>query len=87
MKVHYRVLALSATPGNDLIKIQKVIKNLSISQIEIREEEDPDVKGYLKDKQIHHLCVKDSPVIMEQLGSLEFLMVKINEKLTQIFKG
>jgi ERCC4-related helicase len=33
-------MALSATPGNDLIKIQKVIKNLSISDIEIREEDD-----------------------------------------------
>lgn len=29
-KTPYRVLALTATPGNDLKKLQKIIKNLSI---------------------------------------------------------
>ena len=37
-KINYWVVALTATPGNDLEKIKKLIANLNISEIEIREE-------------------------------------------------
>ena len=33
-------MALTATPGNDIEKIQKIIKNLSIADIDTREETD-----------------------------------------------
>jgi ERCC4-related helicase len=41
------VLALTASPGSDKQRIQEVCDNLFIEQIEYRNEEDPDVKGYI----------------------------------------
>lgn len=48
----YRVLALSATPGNDAKAIQKVIYNLKIGAVEVRGEDDEDVAQYTNLKQI-----------------------------------
>lgn len=49
-KAQFRVLALSATPGSDIRKIQQVIDNLRITHIEIRTEDDPDVTRYVHEK-------------------------------------
>jgi len=43
---HFRVLALSATPGADNAKINEVISNLYISNLETRTEDDPELKQY-----------------------------------------
>jgi ATP-dependent DNA helicase MPH1 len=40
----YRVLALSATPGNEFDSIQEVLNNLCISKLEVKDEEDFEVK-------------------------------------------
>eukprot|EP00924_Labyrinthula_sp_SR-Ha-C_P008777 augustus_masked-scaffold_2-processed-gene-2.27-mRNA-1 protein AED:0.23 eAED:0.24 QI:0/-1/0/1/-1/1/1/0/807 len=47
-----RVLALSATPGNDFHKVKEVVQNLSISGIEFRDEKEADVKPYVYDKKV-----------------------------------
>eukprot|EP00981_Chlorochromonas_danica_P015780 scaffold14424_cov288-Ochromonas_danica.AAC.2 len=49
---HYRVLALSATPGGDMRKIQRMITNLHIEHVEIRTEDDVDLLPYLHDKAV-----------------------------------
>ena len=41
--LHFRVLALSATPGTDVNAVKCVIQNLLISKIELRHEESPDI--------------------------------------------
>ncbi|SPO22797.1 related to MPH1 - Member of the DEAH family of helicases [Ustilago trichophora] len=43
---HFRVLALSATPGKDSDSVQQVVDQLHINQIEIRTEEAIDVQRY-----------------------------------------
>jgi Fanconi anemia group M protein len=48
----YRILALTATPGNDTKAIQKVVYNLKIAKIEVRSEDDEDVAQYTNVKQI-----------------------------------
>jgi len=48
----YRVLALSATPGNEFDSIQEVLNNLCISKLEIKDEEDYEVKQYIHSKEI-----------------------------------
>jgi ERCC4-related helicase len=48
----FRVLALSATPGANVKKIQNVVHNLHIAHIEVRTEQDEDVVGYIKKKNI-----------------------------------
>lgn len=39
----YRILALSATPGTDLERVQSVIDSLHITRVEARSERDPDI--------------------------------------------
>ncbi|KAI9894952.1 MAG: 3'-5' DNA helicase [Vezdaea aestivalis] len=47
-----RILALTATPGSDVEKVQEVIDNLIISRIEIRTEFSIDISKYLHRKDI-----------------------------------
>jgi len=44
-----RILALTASPGSDLESITEVCKHLYIEHVEIRSDEDPDVKPYIQD--------------------------------------
>ncbi|KAJ3508308.1 hypothetical protein NLJ89_g5829 [Agrocybe chaxingu] len=47
---HFRVLALTATPGNNVDSVQLLINGLHISRIEIRNEESLDLKPYIHKK-------------------------------------
>jgi ATP-dependent DNA helicase MPH1 len=46
----FRVLALTATPGGDVPKVQGVVDALHISRIEIREAEAPEIRKYMNEK-------------------------------------
>jgi len=50
---HFRVLALSATPGGDPEKVQSIIDHLHISRIEIRDEASIDLREYMFTKVSH----------------------------------
>ncbi len=52
-----RILALTASPGSDVEKIEEVCKNLSIEHIEVRTDSDPDVKPYVQDIKIEWVKV------------------------------
>lgn len=47
---HFRVLALTATPGSKPEAVQKLVDNLHISRIEIRDEDSLDLKAYTHTK-------------------------------------
>lgn len=47
---HFRVLALTATPGASPEAVQTLIDGLHISRIEIRDEDSPDLKAYIHEK-------------------------------------
>jgi ATP-dependent DNA helicase MPH1 len=47
---HFRLLALTATPGNNTDSIQTLIDGLHISRIEIRNENSIDLKPYIFEK-------------------------------------
>lgn len=53
----YRVLALSATPGSDLNKVQEVVTNLHISRIDVRTLDDPSVKPYKHETTVDKITV------------------------------
>lgn len=55
---NFRVLALSATPGRSVDDVAEVIRNLLISQIEVRSEKSPDVVPYTHNKRIQTVVVK-----------------------------
>ena len=44
-----RLIGMTASPGSDMEKIQEVCKNLFIEEIEVRTEDDPDVKPYVQE--------------------------------------
>ena len=47
---HFRILALTATPGNSAERVQEVVTNLHISRIEIRTEDALDIQPYMHKK-------------------------------------
>jgi ATP-dependent DNA helicase MPH1 len=47
---HFRVLALTATPGSTPEAVQNIIDALHISRIEIRDENSLDLKEYVHKK-------------------------------------
>ena len=53
----FRVVALSATPGSDLNAVRLVLQNLQISNIELRNEESPDIVPYTFQRSIQKVVV------------------------------
>lgn len=54
---HFRVLALSATPGRAIEDVAQVVRNLLISHVEVRSESSPDVISYTHKKDIQTVVV------------------------------
>ena len=76
-----RIIALTASPGSDMEKIQEVCKNLFIEDIEIRTDDDPDVKPYVQEVQVDWVKVSLPKVLTDiQRFLLSFLMERF-EKL------
>jgi len=76
---NYQILGLTASPGSTEEKINEIKKNLYIDHVEIRTEQDSDVKPYI--------FKVDNEWIKVKLPS-EFMDIKkiITEKLRTIFK-
>ncbi|KRZ18478.1 Fanconi anemia group M protein [Trichinella zimbabwensis] len=61
---HFRVLALSATPGSDLKMVQQVIENLLIANLEIRSEDSAELQQYTHNRAIKKIVVPFEPVLV-----------------------
>ncbi len=61
-----RTLALTASPGSDMEKIKEICSNLFIENIEVRTEEDPDVRQYVQELEIGWVKV-DLPAVFEEV--------------------
>ncbi|GMK56457.1 hypothetical protein CspeluHIS016_0302970 [Cutaneotrichosporon spelunceum] len=79
----FRVLALTATPGNDVPKVQGVVDALHISRIEIREAESPEVRQYMNEKRTEKHVIQMGPVITELRDRWAALMKPIIQKLVE----
>lgn len=60
---HFRVLALTATPGSNVENVQDVVSNLLIAHIEIRRDGDIDVQRYVQSRQLDVVPVQPTPVM------------------------
>jgi Fanconi anemia group M protein len=60
-----RILALTASPGSDMEKIKEVCQNLHIEDVEVRTQEDPDVKPYVQEMDLEWINVELSHVFFE----------------------
>lgn len=76
-----RILALSASPGSDIIKIEDICKNLGIEAVEIRTDKDPDVAPYIQKVDIEWVKVQ---LPQEILRIKKLLEDCIREKTTQL---
>ncbi|MBI5065783.1 DEAD/DEAH box helicase [Candidatus Woesearchaeota archaeon] len=76
-----RVLALTASPGDDLEKITELCKSLGIEEVEVRTDEDPDVKPYVQELEAQYIKV-DLP--QEFLQVKKFLEESYLSKLEQV---
>ena len=68
----YRIVALSATPGDSSNKVQDLLINLKISNIELRSELSMDVRQYVHNKDVHLVVVPLGPI----LGPLQARFLK-----------
>ncbi|OWA53541.1 Fanconi anemia group M protein-like protein [Hypsibius exemplaris] len=71
----YRVLALSATPGNDPAAIQEVLTNLHIAHMEIRQEDSIDIIPYTHKKTVEQVIVPLDDTINEAINRLGQIML------------
>ena len=61
---HFRVMALTATPGGKPEAVQTIVDALHISHIEIRDEHSLDLKPYLHKKHIkQHVIEMNEDVV------------------------
>jgi len=80
----FRVLGLSASPGNNLDQVQEVIENLKINKLELREENDPDVKPYLFVKDVVPCVIKRNESIEGVTGKIEQMIMQYFKKITVV---
>jgi len=78
---HPKILALTASPGSDLAKILEVCTNLFIEEVEIRTDQDPDVKPYIQEVTVEHILVDLPPEFLEVK---KYIDTFLKNKLTQI---
>lgn len=62
---NFRVMALSATPGNDIEAVKYMLSSLYISYIELRSEDSPDVTPYTHERKLEKIVIPMSVEILE----------------------
>lgn len=75
------ILAMTASPGNDLEKITEICQNLSVDHVEIRTKQDPDVKPFVHDV---HFTWKHVKTPEEFSQPLLLLQKALRERLKQL---
>lgn len=76
-----KILALTASPGSDTLKIEEVCKNLYIEAVEIRTDKDPDVKPYIQEVDVEWIKV-DLPEEFKKIQQL--IQQCIKDKTSQL---
>jgi Fanconi anemia group M protein len=78
---NFRILALSATPGEDMKGVQQVVHNLWISNIEIRTEDSEDIKPYVFNRDVEAVIVKFTDDISSTRKQYVEILCKIVKRL------
>jgi ERCC4-related helicase len=61
----YRVVALTATPGNTPEQIQEVLTNLQIASMHCKSDNDPDIRPYTNTRHINPIIIPPSAVLSQ----------------------
>ncbi len=81
---HPLILALTASPGSDKEKIEEICRNLFIRNVEIKTEDDPDVKPYIKPVIIDVVKVSFSPDLERIREKLKEVLKEKKERLKEL---
>lgn len=87
---HFRVLALTATPGNKPKAVQAIVDSLHISHLEIRDEQSLDLAPYLHKKHIlQHVIhmTDDIAKIRDMLGEVMKVGVFLVQRICRLIPG
>ncbi len=68
---HPRIIGMTASPGAEMEKIAEVAQNLHIEEIEVRTDEDSDVKPYIQETDLKWISVKLPPTFADIQGYLK----------------
>ncbi len=79
-----QVLGLTASPGGDPEKVGAICGNLGIENVEVRTEQDPDVRPYIKERKLVWIRVDLSPEFREIKALLETAMKKREDRLREM---
>ncbi|KAF9451787.1 P-loop containing nucleoside triphosphate hydrolase protein [Macrolepiota fuliginosa MF-IS2] len=71
---HFRLIALTATPGRTPMAVQDLVDGLHISNIEIRDENSIDLRPYIHEKKVEQHCIKMTAEIAHVRDLLAQLM-------------
>ena len=80
----FRVLALTATPGASIEKVQEVIDGLGISRVEIRTEESIDIRQYVHSRKIETILFENSDEMVMVMELFAKALQPVLDKLTGI---
>lgn len=69
-----RILAMTASPGGQQDKVREVCANVGIEQVETRNEDDPDVRPYIHEREIEVISVSLPPALEMALDQLNRLL-------------
>ncbi len=78
ISLYPRIIGLSASPGSDLEKISEVCQNLFIEDIEVRSDDDPDMKPYVQKTIVEYLLL-DLPPDFKEVK--EYLKICYRQKM------
>ena len=78
----FRVLALTATPGSSVEKVQEVIDGLGISRVEIRTEESIDIRQYVHTRKIETILFENSDEMIMVMELFARALQPVLNKLT-----
>ncbi len=78
------IVGLTASPGGNVERIEEVLRNLKISNVEVRTEEDEDVKPYVKEKRIRWVYVSMTPTMRRIKSLLDELVKKYRDKFREL---
>ncbi|EIM83347.1 P-loop containing nucleoside triphosphate hydrolase protein [Stereum hirsutum FP-91666 SS1] len=86
---HFRVLALTATPGSNPEAVQGIVDSLHISRIEIRDEQSWDIRGYINKKKVEQHIITMNDDIARLRDMIGKVMKPMLQKLANvgIFRG
>jgi len=78
------ILAMTASPGGDPVKVEGVSACLGIDRVESRIESDPDVKPYVHEREVEYVSVALPPELQETLTDFTTLVTARLQRLARL---